>query len=85
MTPSFFILMFAMSEGTILYNVIPLHWKGLRETIGEDGDEIVIVKRRVAGGCCVRFAWRCLPFYSYFIVNVPANIIAGFSLYIYQL
>ena len=42
--------MFAMSEATILYNVIPLHWKGRRETIGEDGDEIVTVKRRV-GGC----------------------------------
>ena len=56
---------------------------GSRETIGEDGDEMTDcdVKRRV-GGCCVRFAWRCLPFYSYFIVNVPANIIAGFSLYI---
>ena len=46
----------------LLYNVIPLHWKGLRETIGEDGDEIVIVKRRVGGCCCVRFDLEVFTF-----------------------
>ena len=48
----------------LLYNIIPLHWKGLRETIGEDGDDIVIVivKRRVGGCCCVGFDLEVFTF-----------------------
>ena len=58
----------------LLYNVIPLHWKGLMETIGEDEEESWWLVE-VEGWwvlCCSAFAGSlCLPLY--FIVNVTAN------------
>ena len=61
-----------MSEGTIDI-VSTLHWKGLRETIGE----MEIEEESWWLLSLLGHGWRCLPFYSYFLVNVTANLIIG--------